>query len=79
MSLFLTFEKGLDFHSIQADADINGANAREHGEILENKAAVLLDPEQGLVKLTQAKVTPEAGFAFATIFATPRQSAVLKK
>jgi len=48
------------FYYVEADSDITAADAKKHVETLEIKAPVLLDPEQRLAKLTQARMTPEA-------------------
>ncbi len=48
------------FYFIEADSDITIADAKKHAETMEIKAPILLDPEQRLVKLTNAKMTPEA-------------------
>ncbi|MDB6154085.1 MAG: hypothetical protein JWL90_2538 [Chthoniobacteraceae bacterium] len=50
----------IGFYLIEADAGITPTDVKKHVETMEIKAPVLLDPEQRLVKLTNAKITPEA-------------------
>lgn len=48
------------FYLVQAEAGISAADAKKHAELFEIKAPVLLDPEQKLARVAQAKMTPEA-------------------
>lgn len=48
------------FYFVEADAGLTLADAKKHAETLEIKATLLLDPDQRLARLTQAKSTPEA-------------------
>jgi thiol-disulfide isomerase/thioredoxin len=48
------------FFLVEADAGIALTDAQKHAEVTKSKAPMLLDVEQKLVKLTQAKMTPEA-------------------
>jgi thiol-disulfide isomerase/thioredoxin len=47
------------FYFVHADADVKLTDVLQHTEMNEIKATVLLDKEQKLAKLTQAKITPE--------------------
>jgi thioredoxin-related protein len=58
--LAASYEKDFAFWLVQADADISASDAKKHAEIFNIKLPVLLDAEQKLVKLTKAKMTPEA-------------------
>ena len=48
------------FYFVEADAGLAIADARKHAETSEIKAPLLLDPQQLLVKRTNARMTPEA-------------------
>lgn len=48
------------FYLVEADTHISLADAKKHAETLEIKVPLLLDPEQRLARLTEAKITPEA-------------------
>lgn len=47
------------FYFVHADSDVKFTDVLQHTEMNEIKATVLLDKEQKLAKLTQAKITPE--------------------
>lgn len=54
------YEKDFAFWLVQGDPDISAADAKQHAEFFGIKPTILLDPEQRLAKMTNAKVTPEA-------------------
>lgn len=47
------------FYLVEADAGLSLSDAKKHAETMGIKATLLLDPEQRLVRLTKAKMTPE--------------------
>jgi thiol-disulfide isomerase/thioredoxin len=47
------------FYFVHADPDVKLTDVLQHTEMNEIKATVILDKEQKLAKLTQAKITPE--------------------
>lgn len=47
------------FYFVHADPDLKLTDVLQHTEMNEIKATVILDKEQKLAKLTQAKITPE--------------------
>ncbi len=47
------------FYLVHADPDVKLTDVLQHTEMNEIKATVLIDKEQKLAKLTQAKITPE--------------------
>ena len=47
------------FYFVHADSDLKLTDILQHTEMMSIKATVLMDKEQRLVKLTQAKITPE--------------------
>jgi thiol-disulfide isomerase/thioredoxin len=47
------------FYFVHADPDVKLTDVLQHTEMNEIKATVLIDKEQKLEKLTQAKITPE--------------------
>lgn len=49
-----------EFYLVHADPQIKKTDAYQQAEMFEVKISVLLDEEQVLAKLTQAKITPEA-------------------
>lgn len=54
------YGKDFAFWLVQGDPDISTADAKKHAEFFAIKPTILLDPEQRLAKMTDAKVTPEA-------------------
>jgi thiol-disulfide isomerase/thioredoxin len=54
------FEGRFQFYVVEADANITVEDAKKHAETLGIKAPVLLDPQQRLVRRTNARITPEA-------------------
>jgi thiol-disulfide isomerase/thioredoxin len=53
------FREKFAFYFVHADPDLKLTDVLQHMEMNEIKATVLLDKEQKLARLTQAKVTPE--------------------
>jgi hypothetical protein len=54
------YDKDFAFWLVQGDPDISAADAKKHAEFFNIKPTILLDPEQRLAKLTNARNTPEA-------------------
>ncbi|MEZ0274822.1 MAG: hypothetical protein ACAH88_07940 [Roseimicrobium sp.] len=64
------------FYFVHADPDVKLTDVLQHTEMNEIKATVLIDKEQKLAKLTQARITPEVAVLSADGKATLYQGRI---